>query len=273
MMIREEALSGLPLSCHVIDTHTHMGPYHLYGWHQKYDSTNTSSVLKDMERMGVDCIVTAPHPMIQERMEEANQMAEHLIKQYPGKVYGYISIVPVCGLDSIKSELKKYAKDPGFLGLKLLPGYHGTLKQPEYEYVMDFADEIECTVLCHEWYGVPAWLDFSDSLKNRHKMKLIIAHQGGGCTDSTRFCAPIIREYENAYLELSGSLFNQLTVGQIVELVGSDKVIFGTDAINLDPKYEFGKVAFSDLDDRIKKKIFAENYLHLLENSQMGRII
>lgn len=273
MTIREEAFAGLPVSCRVIDAHTHMGAYHLYGWHQKYDSTDTGAVLKNMERMGVDCIVTAPHPMIQERMEEANRIAMELAEKYPGKVYGYISVIPTCGLEAVRQELKEYKDHPGFLGLKFLPGYHGGLKQPEYEYAMDFADKMGCPVLCHEWYGTPAWSDFADALEQRHHMKLIIAHQGGGCADSTRSCIPVIRKYENAYLELCGSLFNQFTVGQIVELAGEDKVIYGTDAINLDPKYEFGKVAFSDLDDRIKKKIFAENYLHLLKSSQMGRII
>ena len=37
MTIREEAFAGLPISCPVIDAHTHIGPYHMSGWHQKYD--------------------------------------------------------------------------------------------------------------------------------------------------------------------------------------------------------------------------------------------
>ena len=58
----------------------------------------------------------------------------------------------------------------------------------------------------------------------------------------------------------------------IVDLIGEDKIIFGTDAINLDPKYELGKVAFSTLSDTVKEKIFARNYLKILENSQLGKI-
>jgi predicted TIM-barrel fold metal-dependent hydrolase len=73
-------------------------------------------------------------------------------------------------------------------------------------------------------------------------------------------------------MEICGSLDNALPLEAIVELVGEDKVIFGTDAINLDPKYELGKVAFAPLSDETKKKIFAGNYLKLLETSQMGKI-
>ena len=272
MTIREEAFAGLPLSCPVVDAHTHIGPYHMSGWHQKYDRVDTGLVLEDLTRLGIDCIVTAPHPMVQERMEEANRMAAEMAIQYPGKVYGYISIVPSCGMDAVKKELETYRENPAFLGLKFLTGYHGDLLQPEYEYAMDFADEMVCPVLCHEYGNIPNRAEFVEALKTRHTMKLLIAHQGGGFAADTRACAPIIRDHENAYMEICGSLDNALPVEAIADMAGEDKVIFGTDAINLDPKYELGKVAFSPLTDDVKKKIFAENYLKVLQYSQMGTI-
>lgn len=272
MTIRDEAFAGLPLSCPVIDAHTHMGPYHMSGWHQKYDRTDTGLVLDDIARLGIDCIVTAPHVMVQERMAEANAMATEMAIKYPGKVYGYISIVPPCGMDAVKKELETYRDNRAFLGLKFLTGYHGDLLQPEYEYAMDFADEMGCPVLCHEYGNIPDRKEFVQALKTRHNMKLLIAHQGGGFAVDTRACAPIIRDHENAYMEICGSLDNQLPLEVIVDLVGEDKVIFGTDAINLDPKYELSKVAFSSLTDSAKEKIFAANYLRVLQYSQMGTI-
>ena len=272
MTIREEAFAGLPLSCPVIDAHTHIGPYHMGGWHQKYDRTDTASILEDLARLGIDCIVTAPHPIIQKRMAEANALAAEAAAKYPGKVYGYISIVPSCGLDTIRQELKTYQNNPAFLGLKFLTDYHGKLIQPEYEYAMDFADEVSCPVLCHAYGNIPARTEFLEALKHRHRMKLLIAHQAGGLAPYTRACAPIIRDHENAYMELCGSLDNALPVEALAELAGEDKLIFGTDAINLDPKYELGKVAFSPLPDETKKKIFATNYQSLLSTSQMGTI-
>ena len=112
MTIREEAFAGLPVSCPVIDAHTHIGPYHMSGWHQKYDRTDTAPVLEDLNRIGIDCIVTAPHPMVQERMAEANKIAAEMAETYPGKVYGYISIVPPCGMDAVKKELETYRDNP-----------------------------------------------------------------------------------------------------------------------------------------------------------------
>lgn len=272
MTIREEAFAGLPLSCPVIDAHTHIGPYHMSGWHEKYDRIDTGLVLEDMARLGIDCIVTAPHVLVQERMAEANRIAAAAAQKHPGKVYGYISIVPACGMDAVKKELETYGANPSFLGLKFLTGYHGDLLQPEYEYAMDFADEMGCPVLCHEYGNIPDRKEFVQALKTRHNMKLLIAHQGGAFAADTRDCAPIIRDHENAYMELCGSLDNQLPVEVIVDLVGENRVIFGTDAISLDPKYELGKVAFSPLEDAAKRKIFAGNYLRVLQYSYMGKI-
>lgn len=272
MTIREQAFAGQPILCPIIDAHTHIGPYHMSGWHQKYDRVDTGLVLNDFARLGIDCIVTAPHPLVQERMTEANRIAADTAAKYPGKVYGYISIVPPCGMDAVKKELETYRNNPAFIGLKFLAGYHGKLLQPEYEYAMDFADEVGCPVLCHEYANIPDRKEFVQALKNRHHMKLIIAHQGGSFAADTRDCAPIIRDHENAFMELCGSLDNSLPVETIVDKVGEDKVIFGTDAINLDPKYELGKVAFSPLSDTVKEKIFAQNYLRLCQFSHMGKI-
>lgn len=273
MSIRDEAFSGKPLSCPVIDAHTHIGAYQLSGWHQKYDRTPTDKVLEDLARLGIDCIVTAPHPIVQGRMEEANLISAEAISRYTGRVFAYIAVVPTCGMETVKQELSHYSKNPGFVGLKFLPGfYHGALTAPEYQYAMDFADEMGCPVLCHIWGEEPRHCDIETALKTRHNMKFIIAHQGGGEEKYTRIAAPIVTGYENAYLELCGSMDNRLGVKSIAEMVGEDKVIFGTDAINLDPKYELGKVALSPLNDSTKRKIFSENYLSILNSSAMGRI-
>ena len=272
MTIRDEAFAGKPLSCPVIDAHTHIGPYHLSGWHQKYDRTGTAQTVADFTRLGIDCIVTSPHPMVQGRMREANALAAEAARRFPGKIYGYITIVPLCGMEEVRRELQTYRDDPHFIGLKFLSGYHGEVTQPEYLYALDFANEVGCPVLCHEWGDIPKRRGFTEVLRTRHELKLVIAHQGGGSAEDTRACAPIIREHENAYMELCGSLYNQMPVEQIAELVGADRVIFGTDGINLDAKYELGRVAFSPMDDTMKRNIFAGNFLRILETSQMGKI-
>ena len=99
-----------------------------------------------------------------------------------------------------------------------------------------------------------------------------MAMSGTNSGGTTKSGSEVANGYENAYMELCGSMDNEFGVEDIAHMVGEDKVIFGTDAINLEPKYELGKVAFSPLSDSVKRKIFAENYLSVLKDSQLGTI-
>lgn len=273
MTIAERAFAFLNPGCRIIDAHTHICHYNLSGWHQQYSHTDTQTVLDEFERLGIGCIVTAPHQLVAGYMELANSVCAESIAAFPGKVYGYISVVPICGIDAVKKELNKYAQKKGFVGIKFLPGlYHGALTAPEYAYALDFADEMRCPVLCHVWGDDPKLDDVSAVLEKRRSLKFIIAHQGGGYASETDRAVKITNEYPNAYIELCGSLENHYGVEDIVALAGEDRVIFGTDQINLDPKYELGRVAFAPLSDRVKEKIFAGNFLSLMKDSQLDRI-
>ena len=273
MSIRDDIMNSRPVSCKVIDAHTHIGRYDNMGWHQRWGCTDMRSVVAYNDRLGIDCMVTIPHCITDYRMEEANSISERTVKEFPGKVYAYIAVVPTCGMDAVKRELNKYSKVEGFLGLKFLPGfYHGALTAPEYQYAMDFAAEAGCPILCHVWGNEPKHSDIDEAAERRPNMKFIIAHQGGGYPQYTDSAAEIVRRHEHVYMELCGSMDNRYSIGKIVSLVGEDKVIFGTDGINLDPKYELGKVGLSSIDDRIKRKIFAENYLRILKGSHLGSI-
>jgi predicted TIM-barrel fold metal-dependent hydrolase len=58
----------------------------------------------------------------------------------------------------------------------------------------------------------------------------------------------------------------------LVAIAGEDRVIYGSDLINLDPRYDFGRVVFSPLPDGVKRKILSGNFLSLLRDSGMGGI-
>lgn len=273
MSYQDLAYAMQPMPCRVIDAHTHIGPYYLSGWQQKRDKTDLDSLMQLMAQLGVDAIVTAPHPLVQGHMELANRMAAEAAEAYPGRIYGYISIVPPCGEQAVRQALREYGENKNFVGLKLLCGvYHGQLLQKEYEYALDFADEMRCPVLMHIWENTPPQTQIRDVLQRHHDLHLIVAHQGGGSAKQTDGLVPIMQEFENVSMELCGSLFNTYAVEDLARLVGAQRLIFGTDSINLDMRYDFGKVAFSPMPDADKEAIFAENFLRLTERSAMGKL-
>ncbi len=272
MSIRDEAYQGKPLSPVIIDAHTHLAPYYRMGWHQKPGMTSVQSMIDTYDRIGVNCCVTAPHMIIDSMTVWANEFAAQAALDFPGRVYGYISVAPFEGMDVVKENLRRFGSNPAFVGLKFLGGYNGDYTEPEYIYALDFANEAGCPVLCHTWADSPALATMRDMAAARPNLNLVCAHLGGGSKAMTEKAVKIVKELPNFHLEICGNLWNELGIEDVVRMIGADRVIFGTDLINLDARFDFGRVAFSPLSDDEKRLIFAGNYLRLLENSQMGRI-
>ena len=232
MSIRDQAFQGKPLSPFIIDAHTHLAPYYKMGWHQKPDFTTVESVIRVYDEMGVNCCVTAPHMIIDSMTTWANETAAAAAKDFPGRIYGYISVAPFEGMEVLRENLKRFGGNPAFVGLKFLGGYNGDYTEPVYRYATDFANETGCPILCHTWGNTPTLEVLRDMAETHPRLNILCAHQGGGSRELT----------------------------------------FRTDVINLDARFDFGRVAFSPLSDEAKEKIFAGNYLRLLEKSQMGSI-
>ncbi len=273
MTIRDEAFAGLPVSPFVIDAHTHIAPYYMSGWYQTPKETTNQAIVASLDRLGINCIVTAPHLLITGMMAAANTVAAAAAAEYPGRIYGYIVICPGEGMDAVKAELKKYGNHPSFVGLKFLPGYHGILNQPEYQYAADFAAERSSVILTHTWGNSPDLSEVEDLAAKRPSLRLLCAHQGGGAAPLSYKLAGIMKRVPNITMEICGSLLNPLGIEDLVDLVGEDRIVYGSDLINLDVRYDFGRVVFSPLTDTIKKKILSGNYLNLLRDSQMGKIV
>ncbi|NLD87508.1 MAG: amidohydrolase [Clostridiales bacterium] len=272
MTIREQAFAGKPLDTFTIDCHTHLTQYFKSGWHQNPKFWSLESLIEVYDSLGVDCCVTAPHAIIDSMTVEANEVAEEAAKLFPGRIYGYISVAPFEGLDVLKSNLKRFASNPAFVGMKFLGGYNGDYTDPIYRYATDFAEEARCPILCHSWGNMPSHDTLRDMALTHPNMKLICAHQGGGNAALTDSIAKVVAECPNLYVETCGSLYNQYGIEDIVRLCGEDRVVFGTDAINLDARFDFGRVALAPLEDEVMAKVLSGNFLNLLETSQMGKI-
>jgi len=272
MTIREMAYQGIPLNVPIIDAHTHIGPQYNAGWHQKPEYATVEGHLRIYDMLGVNCCVTAPHQISSGLMEEANIAAAKAAEKYPDRIYCYIIIMPYEGIEGCRRELERYKDNPHFIGLKFLGGYNGNYDEPVYQYAADFANEMQCPVLCHTWENNPTLEQTIDLARKRPGLKLLVAHQGGGTEAMTHRCAALMQDVPNVWMELCGSLNNTLGIADMVQLVGEDRMVFGTDMTDLDARFDFGRVAFAPISDEAKRKIFAENFLKLLETSQMGKI-
>ena len=270
MEIREEAFAAKPISARVVDAHTHVfGANFNYGWYSA-EATEVE-IMELLDHLGIDCVVTAPLDLVTD-VDRANETAATKASERPGRIYGYISVRPQQGIDGIRSTIEKYSGNKSFVGFKLLPGYHGPLACPEYDYVLDFACEAGCPVLSHIWGNNPLMTDVRKAAEKRNDLKLIMAHQGGGRTADTDAYVEVMKDYPNLRMDICGSLHNQYSMEDYVRLAGEDRIIYGSDMPLLDLRFDLCQVTLSTLSDSIKKKILAENFLKLLNGSQLGHI-
>lgn len=272
MTIRDDAFAAKPLKPFIIDAHTHLSNYYRSGWHQKPGYPELKMFLHVYDTLGIDCCVTAPHMICDGMTVEANEVARQAANEYPGRIYGYISVALFEGMATLKRNLSLYGANPAFVGLKFLGGYNGNYTDPIYKYAADYANEVGCPVLCHTWSNRPPLDSMREMAETRPNMNLVCAHLGGGNKEFTLIAAKIAREVPNFHLEICGSLWTPLGIEDVVDMVGAERVIFGTDVVNLDARFDFGRVAFAPMQDEVKRKIFSENFLRLLEKSQMGKI-
>jgi predicted TIM-barrel fold metal-dependent hydrolase len=268
MELKNEILAGKPLSCRVIDSHTHICSYTASAWYQY--QPELENVIKDMDRYGIDAIVTAPHPLVGSYCELGNSITAEAIIKYPGRIFGYIIFNPVYGIEEARKLTKKYAKTEGFIGFKFLSGYHGSLLSEPYQYGFKAADELHAPVLCHTWGGNPPISEFRKIAEKFPDLSLLIAH-GGGSRKTYQECIELLNYLPNVFIEICGGIACDWWLEDIVREAGADRIIYGSDTINLDTRYDLGRVVFADIAESDKEKILSGNYEKIIRRSKMPK--
>lgn len=272
MTIYEEARLGLPVSVPIIDAHSHLQSYYLHQWYVSPDSVSPEAYIDCLDRLGFDCVVTGPHDLVLGCMESSNAYAAEISELLDGRVYGYIVISPVAGMKAVKEQIRLYQDNPRFVGFGFLPGYNGQLDEPAYQYAIKVADELRAPVEVHTWYDNPPLREVARLAEENPGAKVICAHQGGGTAELSDRLGAMMREIPNLYVDNVGSLENTYGMEEMVEVFGEDRIVFGTDMVSLDPRFDFGRLALAPLSDDTKRKIFADNFQRLLWGSYMGKI-
>lgn len=261
MEIKEAILTGQPLPCRVIDAHTHMCAFTDVGYYQYHP--DMVSVMRDLDRYGVDTIVTAPHPLVGNYPDRANRIARDLIRNHPGRVWGWICVSPLLDIRHTETDIAQYIHADGFVGFKFLPGYHGSLLAPGYECALEIARAEHKPVLTHTWAENVPFAEVETVLKRFPDVAIIIGH-GGGRRETYRKCIELSRHYPNLYLEICGSLYVDIWLEDVVAEMRANRVIYGTDMINVEPRLEIGRVGLASISEEEKRGIFAENFLSLI---------
>ncbi|GHV00728.1 hypothetical protein FACS1894211_08750 [Clostridia bacterium] len=264
--IAREMEAGKPLSVPVFDAHTHMIPAEdktvsgqptLHG--------DCDSIVKKMDRLGVDSIVTAPWQGLSTDGRAGNAQAVYAAQKYPGRVYGY-STCNIHYAEDVEDCIRYHERYPDiFVGIKpYWPYQKFALTASECRLWYEYADKHRLLLLLHTDSENNEIIRQAEELIVKYPgMRFLLAHSGGDW-DTARRNAALAKKYANVYLEITLTSCTRGAIEYLVAEAGADKVLYGSDTPLRDPAPQLAWVAYSKISIEDKKKIFAGNLKRLL---------
>ncbi|MGI6208408.1 MAG: amidohydrolase family protein [Anaerolineae bacterium] len=260
--IAEAVRQGLSLQdlCPIVDLHVHAGPHYNFA----ILGHDADSMVRMMDRVGIQALVVAPHLSIGPAGTDGNDLALSLTRAYPGRLLGYAVPYPH-EPETARDELNR-AFDAGLVAIKLHPSmHHYRAVDPGYRVAWEVAQERNSFILTHTWHGdrycTPAML--TELAQEYPTVPVIIGHSGGTPEGFPEFIA-LAKSYPNFYLDTTGSNVTGPWVKRMVQEVGADRVVYGSDIPFIDPRYGLGKVTLSGLDDDQLRQVIRDNGRRLL---------
>lgn len=238
----------------VIDAHTHMGAN--YGTYMSEATMDEMVTL--MDRENIEMVFCSPHSALFDPGVK-NRELEEAMEKYPERFRGYYTFNP--------NYSEEFAKDmdhvrtvPGYIGFKFLPTYHRyPIDGENYRPALEYANTHKKVILIHTWgnndpHNAPghveqAAAEYPDAL-------FIMGHSAPGELD---LAIDVARRRPNVYLDLCDIHRHSGIIDKMVNAIGADRILFGTDLPWYDPVYGMGSVLFSRISDDDKYKILYEN--------------
>ena len=237
----------------IIDSHCHFGVGDgLTGpWDTRAD---ISKYVIRAKRAGIDRTVLIP--ALSNDYTAGNLQIAEMIRKYPRKYDGYVSINPNRDRQKVAAIVGKFVKGYGFTGMKI-HHYNGTVTR-----------EVCQTALR---YNIPVLWDVGDDIgrvetvaAEYRTVRFIIPHLGsyGGNWSAQKRCIDIVSRYPNVYSDTSGVRRFDLLEEAVVR-AGAEKLLFGSDGPFHHPAVELEKIRQLNLSNGDVARILAGNWLNI----------
>lgn len=154
--------------------------------------------------------------------------------------------------------------------------FHGTyenlpISDPIYRPVLEVLNDNASLLLVHtgrfrdgDITSNTSYLHALNVAKLFPKIKVILAHMGGNDTTIVKKALEESRDIRNVWFETSG-ITTPYRVERAVDVIGPERILFGSDAPWCSFRSMYYGVEDSLLDERIKELIFYENFIRLFQ--------
>jgi len=245
----------------IIDVHNHVGKPDrgLEVWQ------TPEKLIAEMDNAGIDKAIIFGFPEYSYNIPDNNDYIFESVKKYPNRLIGFSYINPWHREHALK-ELERCVIKLGFKGLKLHPAIHHfplnahSLTDSIFEKCSKFKIPIISHGQgdCHNC--TPA--QFGDMAETFPDVPLIMAHMG--FWQNTEDAINKAKKYANLYLDTT-MINNVETIRKTVDIVGAEKLLFGTDTPGPSMQVEVMKIKVAVSDQKKRELIFGGNIARILK--------
>lgn len=246
----------------VIDAHAHITHKGVRGATRvAMNQADAAAVVERNRRIGVDKTCVSAWTAIWGDYKLGNEDTRQALIEFPDAIVGYAVLDPNYVTDW-DEECHYYHEECGFLGMKpyyprMNIPYNDKLFEPWYKY--GNAHHLFCL------------LHYSDNFKEEvcgiagryPNISFLLAHSGTSWKVA-REHVEIAKEFTNCYLEITLTSVTSGVIEYMVQELGSERVLYGSDTPMRDPFPQFGWVAYTDISEEDKRNILGRNMERIL---------
>lgn len=256
-LLAGEALTGLD----VFDVHGHLGAWNAFFLPHRGTVASTLAV---MDRCGVANLAVSSMLAIGPDTLSGNQAALDAQAEAGGRIMVWVVANP--HRPEEEPALTRWLGLPGVVGIKIHPDTHQCPADDErYAWIYAMAERLGRPILAHSFADTP-WSDpvrFAASAAAFPTCRIVMAHAGVTPVGFRR-AAAACRAHPSLLVDTSGSNMTGRWIRWLIDEIGSDRVLYGSDAPFIDLRYGLGRVVGSDLDDRALRRVIGGNARELV---------
>lgn len=232
------------------DVHGHLGEYNA---HYHVPGAGIESVVKDLKYYGIEKVCAFSFAGVYSDEVFGNNIVSRDVKNNSDLLIGFTLLNPLRGKDEMIAELERGAAQ-GMRGIKLIPTYQGyPVEGPLIDVACQWAHKHQQIIINHHWGSA----DQIEALVRKYtKACFVTAH-------TTTAYADVMKKYPNLYV-CSVPLLTPRACEEVVDAIGADRFLFGSDLLDLSIGWGLGPILFARISTREKRLILRDNLKNLL---------
>lgn len=242
----------------IIDCHVHVGETEWFHLHWDGDA-----LVRLADRAGIDKMLVTDFTALMFNQDEGNALMRAVHQRHRDRIYPYFTVCSARYGRKVVEDLDRHVTDYGFRGLKIYSaGTYWKILDPWMYPIIEKAAELRIPILAH------STAEECEAVARMFPEVMIInAHSNGspqGVGDWQRSIAAAKAFPNNIFLDTATSSFDNNMIETMVQEVGPQQILYGSDMPVLDPMLQIGKVQLAEIDEDAKEMILHRNISRLL---------